>query len=162
MFIEKFLHRNNDRVNQDETFLSFWGEGFEWFLCERRGIEIMKSYIRSLLFFCVSLHFPPSFSSSFLKKKTPLNIAQMKNQIIYELSPLLLLFILSQQKSSEICYSGCLIVEECSELHIKLNDCGNVYLLAISKLHGSLNNWVNIHHVWRCWALLITLQCCND
>lgn len=47
-------------------------------------------------------------------------------------------------------------------MHIKLIDCGNIYLFAIPKLYGSLNNWVNIHHVWWCCELLITLQCYGD
>lgn len=84
MFIEKFLHRHSGRVNQDETF-AIGASVLSDFYANEGGIEIMKSYSRSLLFFCVSfLSLLPSFS-----EKTPLKIAQMKNQIIYELGPLL-------------------------------------------------------------------------
>lgn len=107
----------------------------DFYVCRGR-VGIMKSCVRNS--FVCSL---PSFPKLSPKK------LQKSNH--------------SWARRSEICFSlfDC---QKCSELHIKLNDCGNIYLLAISKLYASLNNWVNIHHVWWCCVLLITLQCCSN
>ena len=102
-------------------------------------IGIMKSYIRY------------SFVLASPVQISPLNLHTERNQIIYGLASLHF-------------HSLCFRVFDCkkwNELHIKLNDCGNIYLFAVPKLHGPLDDWVNIHHV-RCCVLLITLQCCSN
>lgn len=93
------------------------------------------------LFFCVR---------SLPSLKTPPQIAKQKSNHLWPGVPPLSLSVF-----------GCLIIKSETNCTINLNDCGNIYLLAVPKLHGSLNDWVNIHHV-RCCVLLITLQCCSN
>lgn len=116
-----------------------------------RGNWNNESYIRVVLLLCSH----PSTLG------TPLKIAQNEAEIKSFMSRCCCWGCFPFRPAAATFVFGVFDCREWSELHIKLNDCGNIYLFAVPELHGPLDDWVNIHHV-RSWLPLITLQCCSN